>query len=69
MLAYSSGNHAQAIALAAKLHGIPAVIVMPHDAPPTKAAATAGYGAELVRYDRYTQDREDLAGSWPPPAG
>ena len=60
VLAYSSGNHAQAIALAAKLHGIPAVIVMPHDAPATKAAATAGYGAELVRYDRYGQVREDL---------
>jgi threonine dehydratase len=60
VLAYSSGNHAQAIALAAKLHGIPAVIVMPYDAPPTKAAATAGYGAELVRYDRYEQVREDV---------
>jgi threonine dehydratase len=60
VLAYSSGNHAQAIALAAKLHGIPSVIVMPHDAPPTKAAATAGYGAELVRYDRYEQVREDF---------
>jgi threo-3-hydroxy-L-aspartate ammonia-lyase len=60
VLTYSSGNHAQAIALAAKLHGIPATIVMPHDAPETKAVATAGYGAELVRYDRYTQHREDL---------
>jgi threonine dehydratase len=60
VLTYSSGNHAQAIALAAKLHGIPATIVMPHDAPAGKAAATAGYGAELVRYDRYTQHREDL---------
>jgi threo-3-hydroxy-L-aspartate ammonia-lyase len=60
VLAYSSGNHAQAIALAARLHGVPAVIVMPHDAPATKAAATEGYGAELVRYDRYTQDRADL---------
>jgi threonine dehydratase len=60
VLAYSSGNHAQAIALAARLHGIDAVIVMPHDAPPTKAAATAGYGAELVRYDRYAEHREDL---------
>ncbi|HEV7656566.1 MAG TPA: threo-3-hydroxy-L-aspartate ammonia-lyase [Mycobacteriales bacterium] len=60
VLTYSSGNHAQAIALAAKLHGIPATIVMPHDAPTSKAAATAGYGAELVRYDRYTQHREDL---------
>jgi threo-3-hydroxy-L-aspartate ammonia-lyase len=60
VLTYSSGNHAQAIALAARLHGIPATIVMPHDAPAMKAAATAGYGAELVRYDRYTQHREDL---------
>lgn len=60
VLTYSSGNHAQAIALAAKLHGVPATIVMPHDAPRTKAAATAGYGADLVRYDRYTQHREDL---------
>jgi threo-3-hydroxy-L-aspartate ammonia-lyase len=62
VLSYSSGNHAQAIALAARLHGVPATIVMPHDAPETKAAATAGYGAELVRYDRYTQHREDLGG-------
>jgi threonine dehydratase len=60
VLTYSSGNHAQAIALAARLHDVPAVIVMPHDAPPTKAAATAGYGAELVRYDRYTQVREEV---------
>jgi threonine dehydratase len=60
VITFSSGNHAQAIALAAKLHGIPATIVMPHDAPETKVAATAGYGAELVRYDRYTQHREDL---------
>jgi threonine dehydratase len=60
VLTYSSGNHAQAIALAARLHGIPATIVMPADAPPAKAAATAGYGAELIRYDRYAQDRADL---------
>ena len=60
VLAYSSGNHAQAIAYAAALHGIPATIVMPEDAPPAKAAATAGYGAELVRYDRYTTSREEL---------
>jgi len=60
VLTYSSGNHAQAIALAARLHGIPATIVMPEDAPPAKAAATAGYGAELVRYDRYTISREEL---------
>jgi threonine dehydratase len=60
VLTYSSGNHAQAIALAARLHGIPATIVMPTDAPPAKAAATAGYGAELIRYDRYAQDRAEL---------
>lgn len=60
VLTYSSGNHAQAIALAARLHGVPATIVMPDDAPAAKAAATAGYGAELVRYDRYTQDRDQL---------
>jgi threonine dehydratase len=60
VLAYSSGNHAQAIALAASLLGAPAVIVMPADAPPAKLAATRGYGAEVVSYDRYTQDREEL---------
>jgi threonine dehydratase len=60
VLTYSSGNHAQAIALAARLHGIPATIVMPTDAPRAKADATAGYGAELIRYDRYAQDREEL---------
>ena len=60
VLTYSSGNHAQAIAYAAALHGIPATIVMPDDAPPAKAAATAGYGAELVRYDRYRTSREEL---------
>ncbi|HST67750.1 MAG TPA: threo-3-hydroxy-L-aspartate ammonia-lyase, partial [Mycobacteriales bacterium] len=60
VLTYSSGNHAQAIALAARLHGIPATIVMPDDAPAAKAAATEGYGAELVRYDRYSQDRDEL---------
>jgi threonine dehydratase len=60
VLAFSSGNHAQALALAAALHGVPAVIVMPYDAPPTKVAATEGYGAEVVRYDRYTEDREEV---------
>jgi threo-3-hydroxy-L-aspartate ammonia-lyase len=60
VLAFSSGNHAQAIALAARLHGVPAVIVMPEDAPATKVAATRGYGAELVRYDRYAADREHV---------
>ncbi|MFI5692154.1 pyridoxal-phosphate dependent enzyme [Kribbella sp. NPDC051586] len=59
--AYSSGNHAQAVALAARLAGTSAVILMPEDAPPTKVAATRGYGAEVVTYDRYTQDRAALA--------
>jgi len=56
----SSGNHAQALALAARLHEVPAVILMPEDAPAGKLAATAGYGAEIVRFDRYGQDREEL---------
>lgn len=60
VIAFSSGNHAQAIALAANLLGIPAVIVMPLDAPAAKMAATRGYGAEVITYDRYTQDREAL---------
>jgi threonine dehydratase len=55
--AYSSGNHAQAVALAARLLGTQAVIVMPKDTPPAKARATAGYGAEVVTYDRYSEDR------------
>jgi threonine dehydratase len=59
--AYSSGNHAQAVALAASLAGTTAVILMPEDAPPTKVAATKGYGAEVVTYDRYTGDRTALA--------
>ncbi|MFF0266695.1 threo-3-hydroxy-L-aspartate ammonia-lyase [Kribbella sp. NPDC004536] len=59
--AYSSGNHAQAVALAARLAGTSAVILMPADAPATKLAATRGYGAEVVTYDRYTQDRTALA--------
>lgn len=58
--AYSSGNHAQAVALAARELGSRAVIVMPEDAPASKVAATAGYGAEIVRYDRYTGDRTAL---------
>lgn len=57
----SSGNHAQAVALSAKLFGIPATIVMPTDAPPAKIAATRGYGAEIVFYDRYTEDRAAIA--------
>jgi len=61
VIAFSSGNHAQAIALSARLIGTPAVIVMPRDAPPIKIAATRGYGAEVVLYDRYSEDREALA--------
>ena len=60
VVAYSSGNHAQAVALAARILGIPATIVMPHDAPEAKVAATIGYGASIVRYDRYTEDREEI---------
>jgi threonine dehydratase len=56
----SSGNHAQALALAARLHGIPAVILMPDDSPAGKLAATEGHGAEVIRFDRYAQDREEL---------
>jgi threonine dehydratase len=58
--AFSSGNHAQAVALAARLTGRRAVILMPLDAPPAKVEATRGYGAEIVTYDRYTEDREAL---------
>ena len=56
----SSGNHAQALALASALHGVQATILMPEDAPPSKAAATEGYGAHIVRFDRYSDDREAL---------
>ncbi len=56
----SSGNHAQALALAARLHDARAVILMPDDAPPGKLAATEGHGAEVIRFDRYGQDREAL---------
>ncbi|MGE0127838.1 MAG: threo-3-hydroxy-L-aspartate ammonia-lyase [Blastocatellales bacterium] len=59
VLAYSSGNHAQATALAAKLFDVPAIIVMPQDAPQIKVAATRAYGAEIIFYDRYSQNRED----------
>ncbi|MFF1817343.1 pyridoxal-phosphate dependent enzyme [Kribbella sp. NPDC058245] len=59
--AYSSGNHAQAVALAARLAGSKATILMPADAPPTKVAAAKGYGAEVVSYDRYKEDRAALA--------
>jgi threonine dehydratase len=60
VVAFSSGNHAQAIALSARLLGMPATIVMPHDAPAAKVAATRGYGGEVVLYDRYTEDREQI---------
>ncbi|MBS0388961.1 MAG: threo-3-hydroxy-L-aspartate ammonia-lyase [Proteobacteria bacterium] len=60
-VAFSSGNHAQAVALAARLLGMKAAIVMPHDAAPAKLAATREYGAEIVSYDRYREDRAALA--------
>jgi threonine dehydratase len=60
VVAFSSGNHAQGVALSAKLLGIPATIVMPLDAPAAKIAATRGYGATVVTYDRYTEDREQI---------
>lgn len=60
VVAFSSGNHAQAIALSAKLLGIPATIVMPEDAPAAKVAATKGYGGNVVTYNRYTEDREQI---------
>jgi len=60
VITFSSGNHAQAIALSASLLGVKAVIVMPYDAPAVKVEATRGYGGEIVFYDRYTEDREAL---------
>jgi threonine dehydratase len=65
VIAFSSGNHAQATALAARILGMPGVIVMPQDAPAAKLAATRGYqdgqpGSEVVLYDRYTEDREAI---------
>jgi threo-3-hydroxy-L-aspartate ammonia-lyase len=61
VVAFSSGNHAQAVALVSKLLGIRATVVMPTDAPISKIEATRGYGAEVVLYDRETQSRDDLA--------
>jgi threonine dehydratase len=63
VVAFSSGNHAQGVALAAKLLGVPATIVMPEDAPAAKLAATRGYGAEVVTYDRVRINRAELAAS------
>ena len=61
VVAFSSGNHAQAVALASQLLGVRAAIVMPEDAPALKLAATRGYGAEVVTYDRYGDDRAAIA--------
>ena len=61
VLTYSSGNHAQAIALSGQLLNIPTVIVMPDDAPTVKQAATRGYGAEVILYDRLETNREELS--------
>jgi threonine dehydratase len=60
VLAYSSGNHAQAVAIAAGILGTHATILMPEDAPQAKADATRGYGADIVTYDRWTEDREQI---------
>jgi threo-3-hydroxy-L-aspartate ammonia-lyase len=60
VVTFSSGNHAQAVALSARLLGMPATIVMPRDAPGAKVAATKGYGGNLVIYDRYKEDREQI---------
>jgi threonine dehydratase len=62
VVAFSSGNHAQGVALAAQLLGVPATIVMPEDAPAAKLAATREYGAEVVTYRRGANDRDDIAG-------
>src|SRR5260370_8255182 len=61
LFAWSSGNHAQAVALAAQIVGATATILMPKDAPEAKMLAVRGYGAEIITYDRYTEDREALA--------
>lgn len=61
VVAYSSGNHAQAVALSARILQMPATILMPHDAAPSKLAATQGYGAKVIGYDRYSEDASVLA--------
>ena len=61
VVAFSSGNHAQAVALAAQLLGMPAVVVMPTDSASAKLAATRAYGAEVILYDRFNEDREAIA--------
>jgi threo-3-hydroxy-L-aspartate ammonia-lyase len=60
IVAYSSGNHAQAVALVSRLLGVKATLVMPNDAPAAKLAATRGYGAEVVLYDRYGESRDEI---------
>ncbi|WP_336811602.1 threo-3-hydroxy-L-aspartate ammonia-lyase [Bosea sp. MMO-172] len=60
VVTYSSGNHAQAIAYAGQLLGVPTTIIMPNDAPAAKVAATEGYGGQVIRYDRYTENRLDI---------
>ncbi len=60
VIAFSSGNHAQGVAYAARQHGVPAVIIMPSDAPKLKIANTRAYGAEVVLYDRATEDRDAI---------
>jgi threonine dehydratase len=64
VVAFSSGNHAQGVAAAAQLRGIPALIVMPEDTPEIKKANTKSYGAEVVTYDRATESREEIANSY-----
>jgi threonine dehydratase len=61
VVAFSSGNHAQGVAAAAQILGMPATIIMPADAPASKIARTKGYGADVVLYDRYTEDREKIS--------
>ena len=63
VVAYSSGNHAQAVARAASLRGMRAVIVMPEDAPAMKIEGTKSHGAEVVTYDRYNESREEIGGA------
>ena len=69
VITFSSGNHAQAVALACRLLGAPATIIMPEDAPAAKIEGTRGYGAEVILYDRYSQDREALGRSIAGPRG
>jgi threonine dehydratase len=69
VLAYSSGNHGQAIALAGSLLAVPTTVIMPRDAPQVKIDATRGYGAEVILYDRFSTSREELAAEIGPQRG